>query len=119
MSQDEHKMTSQPCYPQLRMRRNRRYAWSRDLTRESTLQPSDLIWPVFVHEADAPRVEIASMPGVFRHSIPSLVEAVGLAVELGIPAVAIFPATPAEKKTPGAEEALNPENLICRAARAV
>ncbi len=106
-------------YPTTRLRRNRRDAWSRRLVRENHLCVDDLIWPVFVQEGEAVRQPIASMPGVYRLSIDLLVAAVSEASVLGIPAVALFPATPAEKKTPDADEAFNPENLVCRAVRAV
>ncbi|HXQ51905.1 MAG TPA: porphobilinogen synthase [Stellaceae bacterium] len=101
------------------MRRNRRDAWSRSLVAENTLSASDFIWPVFVHDAAAAREPIASMPGVSRLSIAALVDAAGEAKSLGIPLVALFPATPAERKTADGEEAVNPDNLVCRAARAV
>ncbi len=106
-------------FPSTRLRRNRRFSWSRNLVREHRLSTEDLIWPVFVHEGAQARVEISSMPGVDRLSIDALVDAVGEAEGLGIPAIAVFPATPTEKKTPGAEEAINPDNLVCRAVRAV
>ena len=80
-------------FPQTRPRRNRRLDWSRRLVREHTLSVDDLIWPVFVHDGENRREAIASMPGVDRLSVDLLVGAVGRAVELGIPAVAIFPAT--------------------------
>ncbi|MEM6329917.1 MAG: porphobilinogen synthase [Planctomycetota bacterium] len=105
-------------FPAARMRRNRTHDWLRRLTCEARLSVDDLIWPVFVHD-DAGREAVPSMPGVDRLSIDLLVEAVGEAVELGVPAVAVFPVTPPEKKTPAAEEAWNPENLICRATRAI
>ncbi len=107
------------AYPRIRMRRNRRDAWSRRLTAEHTLSSGDLIWPVFVHDEKPARTPIASMPGVDRLSIPALVDAAGEAAALGIPLIAIFPATPAALKTPEGDEALNPENLVCRAVRAV
>lgn len=106
-------------YPTTRLRRNRRDDWSRRLVSENHLRADDLIWPLFVHEGEGNRVGIASMPGVERLSVDLLVEAVEEAVELQIPAVAIFPATPPDKKTPEAEEAFNPENLVCRSARAL
>ncbi len=106
-------------YPSTRLRRNRRDDWSRRLIRETHLCVDDLIWPVFVQEGQQARQPIASMPGVCRLSIDLLVTAVSEASELGIPAVALFPATPPEKKTPDADEAFNPENLVCRAVRAV
>ncbi len=106
-------------FPITRMRRNRQYAWSRSLVRENHLTAGDLIWPVFIHEKLGTREAIESMPGVERLGIDLLVEAVGRAVELKVPSVALFPATDADKKTPGAEEAWNPENLVCRAVRAI
>ena len=105
------------AFPSTRMRRNRQADWSRRLVRENSLSIDNLIWPVFVH--DAPPQDIASMPGVRRYDIASLAEAVAEAAELGVPAVAIFPATNPALKTPDGAEALNPENLVCRAVRAV
>jgi porphobilinogen synthase len=107
------------AFPRQRMRRNRRQDWSRRLMAEHVLTPADLIWPVFIHDERIARAPIPSMPGVDRLSIPALVEAAGEAKSLGIPLIAIFPATPAERKSAGGEEALNPENLVCRAVRAV
>jgi porphobilinogen synthase len=101
------------------LRRNRRDDWSRRLVAENHLRADDLIWPVFVHEGQGHREPIASMPGVERLSIDLLVEAVEEAIDLRIPAVAIFPATPPEKKSAEAEEAFNPENLVCRSVRAL
>jgi porphobilinogen synthase len=89
------------------------------MVREHTLTVDDLIWPVFVQEGEGLKTPIDSMPGVHRHSIDLLVIAVLEAEALGIPAVAIFPVTPLEKKTPGGEESFNPDNLVCRAVRAV
>jgi porphobilinogen synthase len=105
-------------YPRLRLRRNRRDAWSRRLVAESALGAGDLIWPVFVHE-EGSREPIPSMPGAFRLPIPALVDAAGEAAALGIPLVAIFPAIPAGLKDAEGGEALNPENLVCRAVTAV
>jgi porphobilinogen synthase len=107
------------AYPRVRMRRNRREDWSRRLVAENVLTAADLIWPVFVHDEPAARAPVASMPGVDRLSIPALVDAAGEARSLGIPVIAIFPATPLERKTPDGEEAVNPENLVCRSVRAV
>ncbi len=111
--------TSWGQYSTTRLRRNRRNDWSRRLVAENHLRVDDLIWPVFVHEGENRREPIPSMPGVDRVSIDLLVEEVGNAKDLGIPAVAIFPATPPEKKTAEAEEAFNPENLVCRSVRAI
>ena len=107
------------AYPQTRMRRVRRHDWSRRLVRENSLSVDDLIWPLFVREGDGQREAVPSMPGVERLSIDLIVEAVGEAAALGIPAVALFPATEAKLKTPECEEAVNANNLVCRAVRAV
>ncbi len=106
-------------FPTIRMRRNRRFPWSRNLVRENHLTVNDLIWPIFIHEGTAQRQQIASMPNVDRLTIDLLVEDVGQAADLGIPAVALFPATAPEKKTAQAEEAWNTDNLVCRAVRAI
>jgi porphobilinogen synthase len=101
------------------MRRVRRHEWSRRLVRENALSVNDLIWPLFVREGQGAREAVPSMPGVERLSIDLVVEAVGEAAALGIPAVALFPATEAKLKTPECEEAVNADNLVCRAVRAV
>jgi porphobilinogen synthase len=101
------------------MRRNRRHDWSRRMVAENVLTVNDLIWPVFVHDGDNKRVEIPSMPGVERLSIDLLVEAISEAAELGVPAVALFPATDPALKNEKATEATNPENLVCRSLRAI
>jgi porphobilinogen synthase len=106
-------------FPGTRLRRNRRTDWSRRLVRESRLSVNDLIWPSFVIEGTSSKEAVASMPGVFRYSVDLFVEQVRYAVELGIPAVAIFPVTPVSRKTPDGEEAFNSANLICTAIRAV
>ena len=111
--------THQPSFPRTRLRRNRATDWSRRLVREHTLTVDDLIWPAFVQEGDGPDTPIASMPGVCRYSMESLVAAAKDAEALGIPAIAVFPVTPSDKKTPGGEESFNPDNLVCRAVRAV
>lgn len=106
-------------FPTVRMRRNRRHRWTREMVAEQHLTAKDFIWPVFVHGGPEPEVPVPSMPGVVRHSLDAVVDAVGHAVELGIPAIAIFPATDPSKKTPLAEEALNPDNLVCQALRSL
>ncbi len=105
------------AFPRLRMRRNRRDAWTRRLVAESALSVDDLMWPVFVMDGAGRTSEVASMPGVVRVSVDRLAAHVAPAVDLGIPAVAIFPMTPPDKKDAEGREALNPDNLICRAAR--
>ncbi len=107
------------AYPITRMRRNRRDDWSRRLIAETRLGVDDLIWPLFVHEGTNKRQPVLSMPGVERLTVDLLVDAVGEAYDLGIPAVALFPVTPQEKKSPDGEEATNPDNLVCRAVREV
>ncbi|MDA8052203.1 MAG: porphobilinogen synthase [Rhodospirillales bacterium] len=104
-------------FPTVRMRRNRRDNWTRRLVAEHRLATDDLIWPVFVCEGSNLSVPVGSMPGVERVSLDRLAGHVAPGVQLGIPAVALFPATPAEKKDSEGREATNPENLICRAAR--
>ena len=106
------------AYPSTRLRRMRRNDWSRRLVRENRLTVDDLLWPLFVCEGDNSRQPVPSMPGVERLSIDLLVEAIGEAADLGIPAVALFPATDPKLKTPECEEAVNPDNLVCRAVRA-
>ncbi|MFQ5783437.1 MAG: porphobilinogen synthase [Alphaproteobacteria bacterium] len=106
------------AYPRTRMRRNRQDDWSRRLVAENRLAPDDLIWPVFVHDGDG-RIEVPSMPGQARLSIDLLVEAAGEAKALGIPAVAVFPVTPPERKSTDGDEACNPDNIVCRAIAAV
>jgi porphobilinogen synthase len=105
-------------FPKVRLRRNRRTEWSRRLVAESRLSAADLIWPVFVQE-ERRKSPIASMPGQARLGIDSLVSAVSEAHRLGIPLIAIFPVTPQKLKAPDGDEALNPDNLVCRAIRAV
>ena len=105
-------------FPASRPRRNRQTNWSRRLVRENTLQVDDLIWPLFVHDRPTPE-PVVSMPDVFRWSVDELVVRAREAVDLGIPAVAIFPVTDGAKKTDDAREAINPDNLVCRAVRAV
>jgi porphobilinogen synthase len=106
-------------YPTTRLRRNRREEWSRRLVAETRLSVDDLIWPVFVQEGENERTPVASMPGVDRLTIDRFVEAAKEARDLGIPAIAIFPETDPKAKTPDAREAYNPDNLVCRAIRAV
>ena len=106
-------------YPRTRLRRNRRAAWSRRLVAEHRLTTNDLIWPTFVIEGHGRREPVAPMPGVERLSCDLLVEAVGEARELGIPAVAVFPSIDPALKTPDCRAAVDPNNLICRAVRAI
>jgi len=105
--------------PVHRPRRNRRHPWLRRLTAQHRLTVDDLIWPVFVQEGSGQRTPILSMPGVERLSVDLLVEAIREAAALGVPAVAIFPVTARADKSPDGDEATNPQNLACRAIRAI
>ncbi len=107
------------AFPQTRMRRNRRDAWTRRMVAEHTLSADDCIWPLSVVDGADERQPVPSMPGVDRLSVDLVADAVGEAKELGIPAVAVFPYTDESLKTPDAREALNPDNLVCKAVRAV
>lgn len=112
-------MMKNAAYPQKRPRRLRSHAWIRDLVQEHHLTIKDLIWPVFVIDGKQKRESIPSMPFVERYSIDILVEEVKKARDLGIPAIALFPVTPSEKKTDDGCESYNPDNLMCRAIRAI
>ena len=105
-------------YPALRLRRTRAHAWSRRLHAETVLTPADLIWPLFITAGDAEE-PIASLPGVSRWSVDGIVARAKEAHDLGIACVALFPNTPADLKTDRGDEALNPDNLMCRAIRAI
>ncbi len=102
-----------------RFRRNRKADWTRRLVRETRLSTDDLIWPLFLCEGKRRREAVASMPGVERLSVDLAVEAAREAVGLGIPALALFPNTDPKHRNEAASEALNPENLVCRATRAI
>ena len=106
-------------FPGTRMRRVRQAAWIRRLVSERELSVNDLIWPLFICPGDGVKEPIASMPGVVRLSVDLIVEAAVEAMELGIPAIALFPATPTEKKSENALEAHNPGNLVNTAMRAI
>lgn len=102
-----------------RPRRNRKADWTRRLVAENRLSPQDFIWPLFVSGGDRVREPIQSMPGVARHSVDEAVNAVREAAALGIPAVALFPYTELSLRDERGSEALNPDNLVCRAIRAI
>ncbi len=106
-------------FPAVRMRRNRKSQWSRRLVAENALTAGDLIWPIFVAEGRGKREPVPSMPGVDRLSVDLAVEAAHEAVALGIPAVALFPYTDPKLRTDDGREALNGDNLVCRATRAI
>jgi len=104
-------------FPAGRPRRNRHDDFTRRLVAENTLSANDLIWPVFIIEGTSQVAPVASMPGVDRVSLDRLAGHVEAAAQLEIPAVALFPATPANRKNAEGTEALNENNLICSAAR--
>ncbi|HEX4693416.1 porphobilinogen synthase [Sphingomonas sp.] len=106
-------------YPALRLRRTRASAWSRRLHGETVLTPADLIWPLFVADGEGVEEPIASLPGVSRWSVDGIVARAKDARDLGIPCIALFPYTQAERRSERGEEALNPDNLMCRAIRAL
>jgi porphobilinogen synthase len=105
-------------YPALRLRRTRASEWSRRMHAETVLTPANLIWPLFVTEGDAEE-PIASLPGVSRWGLNGIVERAREARDLGIPCLALFPNTPRELRTDDGREALNPDNLMCRAIKAI
>ncbi|MBW6529330.1 porphobilinogen synthase [Sphingomonas sp. RRHST34] len=107
------------AYPALRLRRTRAAGWSRRLHAEHILTPADLIWPMFVTDGEQVEEPIATLPGVSRWSIDLAVARAKEAHDLGIPCLALFPNTPRERRSDDAAEALNPDNLICRATRAI
>ena len=111
--------TGRGKFPPRRMRRMRRDDFSRRLMRESHLSVDDLIYPMFILEGEGQREAVASMPGIERLSIDELLKEAAELVALGIPAVALFPVTPLEKKTEDAREAFNPDGLAQRAVRAL
>ncbi|WP_051460060.1 porphobilinogen synthase [Methylopila sp. 73B] len=102
-----------------RPRRNRRADWSRRLVRENVLTVDDLIWPIFLIEGEGRREAVSAMPGVERLSVDQAVRAAERAARLGIPALALFPYTDPDLRDPTGSEALNPDNLTCRALRAI
>ena len=106
-------------YPGLRLRRNRKYSWSRRLVAENNLTVNDLILPIFVTEGKNKIEPIKSMPDVYRYSVDKINPIINKASKLGIPLVAIFPHTPNKKKNSMGTEALNEDNLVCRTIRKI
>ena len=104
-------------FPNLRLRRTRKYSWSRKLIQENNLSPNDLIHPIFLIEGKNRKQPIKSMPGVYRYSIDQLGIIINNIIKNKIPMVALFPSTPNNKKNKFGSEALNENNLVCRAIR--
>jgi porphobilinogen synthase len=112
-------MDPKASFPAIRMRRLRRHDWSRRLVAEHTLSAADFIWPIFVIDGENRREQVPSMPGVERLSADLAVGAAEDAAKLGIPVIALFPYTDPALKTPDGREALNANNIVCRAVRAI
>ncbi|MDG5748111.1 porphobilinogen synthase [Qipengyuania sp. XHP0207] len=106
-------------YPATRLRRTRAHAWSRRMHRETVMTSADLIWPLFVTDGTGVEEPVASLPGVSRWSVDGIAARAKEAVDLGIPCVALFPNTQHDKRSEDGAEAFNPDNLMCRAIRAV
>jgi len=106
-------------FPNTRLRRNRKTEWSRRLVQENTLSPNDLIWPIFVCEGKKKKEKIKSMPGVYRYSIDNLDKLAEKAIKKKIPLISIFPHTPQSKKNIKGSEALNKNNLVCKALKKI
>jgi porphobilinogen synthase len=115
----EAREATRGAYPRVRLRRNRIDAWTRRLVAENRLAVDDLIWPIFLCDGEGRREPVPSMPGVDRLSVDLAVEAADEAAALGIPCVALFPHTAPALKSEEGEEAVNPDNLVCRAVRAL
>ena len=106
-------------YPNVRLRRNRKTDWSRRLVQENNLSPNDLIWPIFIKEGKNQKEPISSMPGVYRYSLDKIEKLVESAIKKKIPMIALFPSTPDSKKNNNGSEALNKNNLICKALKLI
>ena len=106
-------------YPKVRLRRNRKTDWTRRLIRESNLSSDDLIWPIFIKEGRNIKEPIKSMPGVFRYSLDQIERLVERAITNRIPMIALFPNTDNSKKNEKGSEALNKNNLVCKALRLI
>ncbi|MET0248624.1 MAG: porphobilinogen synthase [Sphingobium sp.] len=106
-------------YPALRLRRTRASVWSRAMHAENRLSPADFIWPLFVTEGQGVEEPIAALPGVSRWSVDGVVKRAREARDAGIPCLALFPNTQPDRRSDDGTEALNPDNLMCRAIRAI
>ena len=106
-------------YPSVRMRRNRKSDWCRRLIQENNLSTNDLIWPIFIRDGKNIKEPIVTMPGVYRYSLDKVEPLVEKAIYRKIPMIALFPYTSSTKKNPKGTEALNKNNLVCRALRLI
>ena len=102
-------------YPSLRLRRNRKEAWSRRLVQENNLSPNDFILPIFLIDGSNKKESIKSMPGIYRYSINRISQIIDKAIKIGIPMIALFPKTKNVQKDKLGSESLNEKNLVCRA----
>jgi len=112
-------MKNMGSYPNVRLRRNRKSDWSRRLVQESNLSSNDLIWPIFIKEGKNIKEPIKTMPGVYRYSLDKIENLVEKALKKEIPMIALFPNTPSSKKNKNGSEALNKNNLVCKALRLI
>ena len=106
-------------YPSTRLRRNRKTDWSRRLVSENTLSASDLIWPIFLTDGRKQKNQISTMPGVYRYSVDKIEKIVEKALKLKLPLIALFPHTKLVNKDKYGSEALNENNLVCKALRLI
>ena len=106
-------------YPNVRLRRNRKAEWSRRLVSESNLSSNDLIWPIFIRNGKNIKEPVKSMPGVFIYTLDQIERLVEKAIRKRIPMIALFPNTPNSKKNAKGSEALNKNNLVCKALRLI
>ena len=112
-------MKSLGSYPNVRLRRNRKTEWSRRLVSESNLSTNDLIWPIFIREGRNIKESIKTMPGIYRYTLDKIEGLVEKAINKKIPMIALFPNTPISKKNSKGSEALNKNNLVCKALRLI
>ena len=104
-------------YPSLRLRRTRKYEWSRKLVQENNLSSSDLVYPIFIIEGKNKKQPIKSLPGIYRYSVDKLGIVINKVIKYRIPMIALFPSIPNNKKDRFGKESLNENNLVCRAIR--
>ena len=112
-------MKSIGSYPNVRLRRNRKTEWSRRLVSESNLSANDLIWPIFIKEGKNIKESVKTMPGIYRYTLDKIEGLVEKAINKKIPMIALFPNTPISKKNSKGSEALNKNNLVCKALRLI
>ena len=115
MNENDYQMKNIGSYPNVRLRRNRKTDWSRRLVRENTLSSNDLIWPIFIREGKNIKEPINSMPGVYRYTLDKIEGLAERAINKKIPMIALFPNTLNSNKNATGSEALNRNNLVCKA----